>query len=169
MAKKDENAEKQGKTQDKKFTLLLALIGVLLIAAVGAGGYYIGTQWGSQGEADAADSASQGGASFDSKGDLGPLVELDDFLVNIADGKQTRYLKANITVEAVDTSTQEEIQKRMPQIRDAIIFHMGTKTFDQVRDLQGKKQLRAELTKRLNGILDERLVERLFFTEFVVQ
>ncbi|ACV67877.1 flagellar basal body-associated FliL family protein [Desulfohalobium retbaense] len=169
MAKKDENAAKQGAKGDRKFKLLLIVASVFLLAAIGAGGYYIGTQWGSESEAAQENTPSSESVSFDSKGELGPLVEMDDFLVNIADGEQTRYLKASITVEATDKKSQDELNKRIPQIRDVIIFHLGTKTFDQVRDLQGKKQLRAELTKRLNGIVDQRLVQRIFFTEFVVQ
>ncbi|MGM0646523.1 MAG: flagellar basal body-associated FliL family protein [Thermodesulfobacteriota bacterium] len=170
MAKKDENAEKQGKGGDRKFKILMIVVGVFLLAAIGAGGYYIGTQWGEDEKESAPEqSRSADGTSFDSKGKLGPLLDLEEFLVNIADGDQTRYLKASITVEATDKKTKEEMDKRIPQIRDVIIFHLGTKTFDQVRDLQGKKQLRAELTKRLNEVVDQRLVERIFFTEFVVQ
>jgi flagellar FliL protein len=168
MARKEEKKDQLGKKRDWKFTVLLLVLGLLLLVAVGTGGYYLGSErHGSQALADKDPQAQS--VSFAHKGALGPLVELEDFLVNISDGKQTRYLKSKMTLEALDKETKQEIQERIPQIRDAVIFHMGTKTFDQVRDLQGKKQLRAELTKRINAILEHRLIEHLFFTEFVVQ
>jgi flagellar FliL protein len=100
---------------------------------------------------------------------LGPLVELEDFVVNITDGEQTRYLKVNITLEAGGKKGKEEVENRLPQVRDTIIFQLSGKTFDQVRDLQGKKQLQAELVQNLNELLNKGRIESLFFTEFVVQ
>ena len=62
-----------------------------------------------------------------------------------------------------------EVNQRMPQIKDAILLLLSNKTYSELSDLQGKIQLRAELINKLNGILQQGKVKRIYFTEFVVQ
>ena len=57
----------------------------------------------------------------------------------------------------------------MPQIRDSILLLIGNKTYEELQDLQGKKQLKAELTSKLNSILHYGKVKEIYFTDFVVQ
>jgi flagellar FliL protein len=57
----------------------------------------------------------------------------------------------------------------MPQIKDAVLLLIGNKTFNELNDLQGKIQLRAELINKINSILPKGKVKRIYFTDFVVQ
>ncbi len=172
MAKnKDENPE-TGQKKDWKFILIMSLLVLLLLLAVAAGAYYIGAQMGGDSGTETANGQAKekkSGFPFGSTEYLGPLVELEDFVVNITDGEQTRYLKVAITLETGSKKTREEIESRLPQVRDAIIFQISGKTFDQVRDLQGKMQLKAELVQSLNELLNMGQIDNVFFTEFVVQ
>jgi len=172
MAKNQEEKPAQGKQRDWKFVLIMSMLAVLLILAVGAGAYYIGSQsaGGAQQQVENGKGEKESsGFSFGSDDYLGPLVDLEDFVVNITDREKTRYLKVSITLEAADKKTKNEVDNRLPQVRDSIIFQISGKTYDQLRDLQGKKQLQAELIQSLNQLLDKGRVKRLFFTEFVVQ
>ena len=172
MAKNQEEKTEVGKKRDWKFLLILVLLALLLILAVGAGAYYIGVQNAGSSEKQPTEGEikeKSSGFSFGSDDYLGPLVELEDFVVNITDREQTRYLKVSITLEAADKKTKSEVENRLPQVRDSIIFQISGKTYDQLRDLEGKKQLQAELIMSLNELLDKGRVHRLFFTEFVVQ
>jgi flagellar FliL protein len=172
MAKNQEEKAEVGKKRDWKFLLILVLLAILLILAVGAGAYYIGVQAAGSTETQSTEGETKeksSGFSFGSADYLGPLVELEDFVVNITDREQTRYLKVSITLEAADKKTKSEVENRLPQVRDTIIFQVSGKTYDQLRDLEGKKQLQAELIMSLNELLDKGRVQRLFFTEFVVQ
>ena len=171
MAKNQEANAEQGKKRDWKFVLIMSLLAILLILAIGAGAYYVGMQsaGGSQQAENGKGEKESSGFSFGSDDYLGPLVELENFVVNITDREQTRYLKVSITLEAADKKTKNEVDNRLPQVRDTIIFQISGKTYDQLRDLQGKKQLQAELIKSLNELLDKGRIKRLFFTEFVVQ
>jgi flagellar FliL protein len=63
----------------------------------------------------------------------------------------------------------KEAGERMPQIRDAILLLMSNKTFSEMSDLQGKLQLRAELLSRINSFFRKGKVQKIYFTEFVVQ
>ena len=57
----------------------------------------------------------------------------------------------------------------MPQIRDAILLLIGNKTFEELQDLQGKKQLKAEITSKMNSFLKAGKVKAIYITNFVVQ
>jgi flagellar FliL protein len=172
MAKNKDEITENGQKKDWKFMLIMSLLVLLLLLAVGVGAYYIGTQiGGGSGEepANGQTKEKKSGFSFGFTEYLGPLVQLEDFVVNITDGEQTRYLKLGITLETDSKKVKDEIESRLPQIRDAIIFQVSGKTFDQVRDQQGKKQLQAELIQSLNELLNTGRINNVFFTEFVVQ
>ncbi|MFO7877362.1 MAG: flagellar basal body-associated FliL family protein [Desulfovermiculus sp.] len=172
MARNQDPTPETKTQKDWKFILIISLLVFLLLMAVGAGAYYIGSTSSAETK-DQTDEPEEekksSGFSFGSDNYLGPLVELEDFVVNITDDKQTRYLKVAITMEAANKKTKNEVDNRLPQLRDAIIFQISGKTHHELRDLQGKKQLQAELIKSLNEVLNEGRIERLFFTEFVVQ
>jgi flagellar protein FliL len=127
---------------------------------------------------------------------IGPMIEIKDFIVNIISEGERHYVKAAITIELIDNPAltsgtvssggdahggggskkatgndlaKEEATQRMPQIRDSILLLIGNKTYEELQDLQGKKQLKAELTSKLNSILHNGKVKEIYFTDFVVQ
>ncbi len=161
--KKEQSEGKKGKEQTsnkKKIPLWIYLpFGLVFICAC-AGAYLFGVN---------GTDKSPKVEHKKEKESLGPMIDLEDFVVNILDGEQMHYLKAAITVEARNVETKEEVKKRNPQIRDSIILLMGNKKYDELRDLQGKLQLRAELQNKINSLLPKGKVENVYFTEFVVQ
>jgi flagellar FliL protein len=101
--------------------------------------------------------------------EIGPMVNIDEFIVNIISADSTRYVKAALTFELTNDAVSKEVQKRMPQVRDAILLLIGNKTFEELQDLQGKRQLKAELKSRINSFLQTGKVKSIYFTNFVVQ
>jgi len=161
------------KTEEKsggsKKTLFIIIGGVVLIAGVAVGAYFAGSKigGGDNGEKAVAQAAVK---DANVKGDeLGPLVPMEDFIINIMDDQGSRYLKASITMEMSNPTVVDEVQRRAPQIRDAVLLLMGSKTFDEIRDLQGKLQLRSEIIARVNEFLHDGKVNNIYFTDFVVQ
>ena len=101
--------------------------------------------------------------------DIGPMVKIDEFIVNIISEDGRHYVKAALTLELNKEDALEETSKRMPQIRDAILLLVGNKTFEELHDLQGKKQLKAELVSKINSFMQTGKVKAIYFTDFVVQ
>ena len=99
----------------------------------------------------------------------GPLVNIGEFIVNIISEEQNHYLKASITIEAKDSKRAEELKRRMPQVRDTVLMLVSNKTFEELYDLHGKKQLKAELLLEINDLLSSEGAAAIYFTEFVVQ
>ena len=54
-------------------------------------------------------------------------------------------------------------------MRDTILMLIGNKTYEELQDLQGKKQLKAELMSNINSFLQTGKVKSIYFTNFVVQ
>jgi len=153
-----------------KKTLFIIVGGVILMAAVAAGAYFAGSKLnGSDSPEKVVSKSTDKGEPAKAQDELGPLVPLDDIIVNILDDQGSRYLKASITLEMSNQVVVDEIQRRQPQIRDAVLLLMGSKSFDEIRDLQGKLQLRAEVIARVNEFLHDGKVVNLYFTDFVVQ
>jgi len=100
---------------------------------------------------------------------VGPMVNIDSFVVNISDDQGSHYLKAIITIEVDGEAAAMEVNQRMPQIKDEILHLIGNKTFCELNDLQGKIQLRAELINKINSILLKGKVKRIYFTDWGLQ
>jgi flagellar FliL protein len=178
MADVDKEEKKEGEALPKRNMLLIiigAAVGLLLLIGTGVGAYLLG--------AKSTPSAPEALATEEKAGaekptvrvagkkieELGPLVPIEEFLINLLDKDSSRYLKATFTLEVDSDETGEEIQRRMPQIRDAILLLTSNKTFGELQDLQGKMQLRAELIGHLNTLLAKGEVKHIYITNFVIQ
>ncbi|MBW1635197.1 MAG: flagellar basal body-associated FliL family protein [Deltaproteobacteria bacterium] len=100
---------------------------------------------------------------------IGPMVDIDEFIVNIISADSNHYVKTSLTLELTTDIGKDEIEQRIPQIRDTILLLLGNKTYDELQDLQGKKQLKAELMNKINSFLHAGKVKSIYFTNFVVQ
>ena len=113
--------------------------------------------------------AAEGGDAGGDSHHIGKIVSLDSFVVNISDRERDRYLKLKTELELSMPELADELDQRMPQIRDLIISLLGSKSFEEVRTIEGKNFLREEILLRVNSLLVSGKVKRVFFTEFVVQ
>lgn len=101
--------------------------------------------------------------------EIGPLYSLGTLIVNLADEGGKRYLRVSIELELESQELIEEIEKRLPQVRDSILMILPTKTFADINTTPGKIAVRDELLAAMNGIVKTGKVNNLYFTEFVVQ
>lgn len=157
-------AEEQVQAQEKKGSkkkLLALLIVILLILLVGGGaGFYFFVFHKKAKNAEIPQVAPQ---------KIGIMYNLGSFLVNLADKNANTYAKVSITLELSNQKVQEEVVKRLPIIKDAVINLLSSKTYDQIRTPEGKEELRLELIKRINAILITGGVQNIYFTQFIVQ
>lgn len=154
-------AEEKEKVEEKKGgrkILFLIPILLLLLAVAGGGAYFfLLNKPKKEGEEKVAPSH------------VGVMVDLGVFTVNLADKGTDAYARVAITLELSNEKVKQEVDRRMPIIKDAIIDVISSKTSDFVRTPEGREALRLELIKRLNIILVEGGVRNIYFTEFVVQ
>ncbi|MGB3212389.1 MAG: flagellar basal body-associated FliL family protein [Desulforhopalus sp.] len=166
MAEKTEPAVEKGGSK-KKLLIIGAVILVLLIGG-GAGAWFF-LQEKPKNQASQDPSQQVPVPALQQRSEIGPMVNIDEFIVNIISGEGSHYVKASITVELTNPEVQTEVEQRMPQMRDAILLLISNKTYEELQDLQGKKQLKAELSSKINSFLQTGKVISIYFTNFVVQ
>jgi flagellar basal body-associated protein FliL len=86
----------------------------------------------------------------------------------LADEKQ-RFIRVSMSLEYSLDDKLDEIESRIPQIKDAILTFIPTKTSDELKMVDGKKNLRENLITQLNSFFNEKLITNIYFTEFVIQ
>ena len=165
--KKDEESSEEGGGSEKKLIIIIAAA-VILLLAIGGGAYFFLKPAPVEGEIVDPGLAVPVPEITQST-EIGPMVEIKEFIVNIISEEDRHYVKASFTLELNKEEALEETNKRMPQIRDAILLLVGNKTYEELHDLQGKKQLKAELVSKINSFLQNGRVKAIYFTDFVVQ
>lgn len=163
--KAPENQESGGK---KKLIIIIAAVVVVLLIGAGVGAFFF-LKKDKPSEQKEETTMEVPVPELNKSADIGPMVDIQEFVVNIISAENNHYVKASLTLELTNESAREEVTKRMPQIRDSILLLVGNKTYEELQDLQGKKQLKAELSSKLNAILQSGNVRSIYFTDFVVQ
>lgn len=171
MAEEELESPKEEKKSGK---LKWIIIGVLIFAVLGGGGYFAYTKFIAPKffSGDSAEESAEGGKPAKEKqsepGDT-ELVSLPTFVVNLADPLGRRYLKIAIDVEVVGASAAQQLETSESKVRDAIILLLSSKTFADLASIDDKIKLKQEIVERLNQVLGGSKVVRVYFTEMVVQ
>jgi len=173
-----ETSEESPKKGGKLGTILIAaaLGALLILAGAGVTFFLLKGQIAAMVQAQAPPAAAsaeggEAGAEGEKKEEsfIGALFELDPMVVNLEQSKGKRYLKVKMSFELNKEAVQEELKARLPQIRDAILLMLSSKSFKDVSTVEGKLALRDALLTRVNGLLTTGFVKRIYFEEFVVQ
>jgi len=167
MAEKKEAAVAQGGNKKKLF-LIIGLAVLVILAGAGTAAFILMKK--APAPTETKEPAKHVPVpELNPLAEIGPMVNIEEFIVNIISGDTAHYVKASLTIELSSEEGKGEAEKRMPQMRDAILLLIGNKTFEELQDLQGKKQLKAEITSKINSFLKAGKVKAVYFTNFVVQ
>lgn len=147
----------------KKLPINIIIIGILLLCLSG-GGFYV---WKSGLISEDSSEIALDDQNQDQE--IGPIYSLETFIVNLVGGRGKNYLKAKVELELDSDKTEIEINKRLPQVRDAILTMLSSKSNEDINTLEGKFQLRAEIISTLNQYLKTGRVKNVYFTDFIVQ
>jgi flagellar basal body-associated protein FliL len=99
----------------------------------------------------------------------GVLVELKPFVVNLQSERRSRYLRVAIELQLAGAKWEEELNKRLPHVRNRLIFLLSNQAVDDISNVDGKYQLQAEIVQHVNETLGKAIVHKAFFTDFIVQ
>ena len=129
----------------------------------------------------------------------GIVVDLGDFILNLCDENQKKYLKVNVAIEVSQKDTdfpkeeapaakgghghgeapvavnpmdaiQAEMNQFKPAIRDAVITNLSSKTSAELSSAAGKELAKEQISNDINSILGgEREVLRVSFGQFIIQ
>lgn len=96
-------------------------------------------------------------------------VALKAFVINLADADMPRYLKVDITLQVIDTEAEQEVEEYNAMVRDTVLAYLSGLSAEQTVGPLGKSDMRHAIKKRINDVLPSAPIERVFFTQFIVQ
>ncbi|GEM_PF-2114877 len=100
---------------------------------------------------------------------VGPLVDLEAFLVNLNEEKSSSYLRTKLQLEVEDQATADMVEKAKPILRSELLGYLSSLTVAETRGAEAKEKINADVLKLINDRIGSAKAKRLFFTEFVVQ
>ncbi len=149
----------------KKGKLLVILLVLLLL---GGGG---GAAWWFM-----VGSKAHGGAKKAEKEAEKPPIftRLEQFTVNLQrTNGEDHYLQVEMDLQVADSKVTDQIKLRMPQIRNAMLLLLSSKTPEDLAPVAGKQKLAAEIVAQINRILGvkdpKQGVLGVYFSSFVIQ
>lgn len=139
----------------------LGIIAACAILVLGIGGFF-GYRMMSGGKGKTAEKEEKG--KHETKGSL---VAVEPFVVNLAESG--RYLKVTMQLETSDAAEQKLVEAKMPNIRDAVITLLSSKSAESVAGPEGKIQLKDDILLRVNQAVGKDVFKNVYFTDFVMQ
>ena len=131
-------------SQAIKLGLIISVITVVFLGSLGAGLYFV---WNKVAPLNPKiEKAQEKEAEEENAQDeIGPVFSLETFVVNLADEVGARYLRATMDLELNSEEMTAEIEKQLPQIRNAILTIIRSKTSKDINTIEGKIALRDEI------------------------
>jgi len=170
MAEEEEEQE-QELAKPSKLPLILGVVGAAVLGI--GGGFAASTLLSSPEDQEAADAAALEEVMANRT-----VYEVGRFRVNLRGSGGERVLHIELSVEMEREAVNQDSDEKEPevlelrtksQIRDAVITLASDYTYSDMEGLDGKTRLRDELLARLKALLPEKKIERIYFTEFMVQ
>lgn len=155
-----ETADAPAKGGSKK----MLIVGAIVIAIAAGGGF-----WWTQaaGHAEEAEGKPKRKA-HSSQG----LIKLDPFVVNLADGAGTRFLRTTLQLVIEPAEAVEEVSKndvKMLQLRSTLLELLAEQQAASLVTPEGKAAMKAALISRAQEVLEDWEIADVLFAEFVVQ
>jgi len=169
MAEEAKEQQEESKGGGKKKLLIIGLVLLLLLGGGGAAAYKFLVLDKQKADEEKEKKAEKIVEDIKNIEDIGVQFDVGTFIVNLQDKDADRYLKITIVLDAQDEKVKAELEKRLPQVKDAITTLLFTKTSSELRTAEGIEELKEEILKRVNAILPIGGVKNVYFTDFVIQ
>ena len=158
-------AEENNLEQPKKSKTMLIVIIVVGLNLV-IGGVVVFVMMGSN-SGEAAQAAAP--KAVRSTIGPGPIIQQDNFVVNIQSDEGAKYLKAALAIELADPSVQEEFNKWDKLVRNEILIYLSSLEVAETITAKQKRIIENTMKDIVNKRIGSEIVTGVYFTEFVTQ
>lgn len=101
--------------------------------------------------------------------DFGDTYDLEIFHLNLGNALENRYVRLQVSLEYSGGENQKaEIEKRMPQLRDAVISIISRKTREFLLAPDGKDTIRREILIRINRYMTQK-IDSVYITDILIE
>lgn len=147
----------------KKLIIIIVSVVVVNMAAVAGVVVYLG------GHGASAGTTASAKAGHEEKKGPPAIYPLEPFIVNIYDGPTIRYLKVKLELQMPDAETKAELDPYLAPMRDGILTVLSSKSIEDIKLVEGKSRMRAEILTTVQKIVPQGKVSQVYFTDFVTQ
>lgn len=178
----DNDVEEEGGSGGLKKIIILAVVGLVLIGgSVGGTLFFLGAfddkpmaeGEGGEGSEDSAEAGEGGEAAEDIKAAAIYIPLKPAIVVNYNSRGRQRFVEAKISLMLRSEAVLSAVELHMPMIRNSMVMTMGAQIYEDLQTPEGKEQLRQQLLKKTQAIVEaetgEPGVEQVLFTNFVMQ
>lgn len=159
-------AQEEAPKPKKKGKLLIILVALLLLLGGGGGAawYFLGAGKGGNSQAEKKQEPEK----------LPIFTRLEQFTVNLqkSDGED-HYLQVEMDLQVAEDKVVDSIKVRMPQIRNAMLLLLSSKSPEELASVEGKQKLSADIVAQINKIIGAKEpkagVLGVYFSSFVIQ
>jgi flagellar FliL protein len=165
-----EEMDAQQEIQPKKSFLKFIILGFIVVV-LGAGGYVGWNHFKGDKNEEIKETQTTKAEANKKKDEAKIVFPLEPFVVNLADrsGLGKRYLKVTLALEVRNEEKKKIVEGYTAELRDTILLLLSSQSFSEISTMEGKLELKQALLSRINHALGGGVVQRLYFTEFVVQ
>jgi flagellar FliL protein len=167
-------ANTEEKTKAKpKLSISWILVGILSLIVAGDLAlrgvlYFKGTS--TVAASNAGEKGKPASPAAPKKQEVKSTMDLEPFLVNLADKEEIRFVKATFKLGLPDDNSESAKEGVVTaSLRDSIISLLSSKTAEQILSPEGKDKLREEIRNRINSLAPKLKVQEVFIVDFVVQ
>jgi len=160
MADKEEAApaaEKEAEAPAPKKKSKMGLVIALVLPLVAAGGTYF------------AMAQKSDKPAAPPKPEVGPILSLESFIVNLNEPGANRYFKVTLDLELNPKAKEEEVKGMLPRFRDAVLVYLtGLKEAD-VQKPEAKVAMKKKVMEFANSSLGRGTIKAVYYKELVIQ
>ncbi|MEZ5644582.1 MAG: flagellar basal body-associated FliL family protein [Burkholderiaceae bacterium] len=139
-----------GKPKSKK--LLFIILGVVLVALIGAGAALFLVMKNAAAVDEGGDEESSAQAEDHPKTPPA-FLQLENMVVNLADPGGNRFVQVGITLQLDDAEASKDLEAFMPSVRSAILMLISQRTSDEVLQIEGKGRLSRDIIRAIGDIM----------------
>ncbi|MDR2301933.1 MAG: flagellar basal body-associated FliL family protein [Deltaproteobacteria bacterium] len=101
---------------------------------------------------------------------VGPqIVNLEPFTTNLNDGTGRSFLKVSMGLEVSDQGAADELKRVLPNITDRILMLLSSQTKESILTMDGKERLRSQILREANTFMTAHKINRVVYSQFIVQ
>jgi flagellar FliL protein len=127
---------------------------------------------GAEGAAGAHGSSGKEGEHGKEGGEKGkPTIayEFKDIVSNLAGSMRSRYIKVTFTAYSANAEFPKIAEENRAKLLDATIGVLARLSLADLEDPAAKSKVSNEIIYAMEAVLHERVVEEIYFSEFVIQ
>ena len=158
-----------------KIIIIVLVVLVLMGASIGGTLYFLG---GAGEETVAEDTTGKTANKKAQAKDAGNTKVIyhpfePPFVVNFEDKGVVRFLQIGLSVMTHDEAVVDSLKQHDPVIRNNLVLLFSSQSFKDLSSREGKEKLRTETRKEIQSVLqkytDDKGIQEVFFTSFVIQ